>query len=65
MYFGNYKRVVYLAQRTDDALMAAAEQAASTLGLEYEYRFTGLEPFGSCLVDLNYVNARNGAEGQT
>lgn len=65
MYFGNYKRVVYLAQRTDDALMAAAEQAASTLGLEYEYRFTGLEPFGSCLVDLNYVDARNGAEGRT
>ena len=65
MYFGNYKRLVYLAQRSDDSLAEAAERAASTLGLEYEYRFTGLEPFGSCLVDFNHTDARTGAEGRT
>jgi len=40
-YFGNYKRLVYLAQTEDAALQEKAEQAAETLGLAYEYRFTG------------------------
>ena len=63
MYFGNYKRVVYLAQRTDDALMAA-EQAASTHGLS-AVPLHGSRAVRFLPVDLNYVNARNGAEGQT
>ncbi len=40
-YFGNYKRVVYLAQTEDKALREKAEQAAKKLGLDYEYRFVG------------------------
>lgn len=47
-YFGNYKRLVYLAQNPDDALRAGAERAAEALGLEYLYRDTaygGLEQF--------------------
>ena len=43
IYFGNYRRVVYLGQRNDLALRAAAERAADRLGLAFEYRFTGLE----------------------
>ncbi|MEK0084471.1 DUF1638 domain-containing protein [Benzoatithermus flavus] len=42
LYFGNYKRLVYLAQTEDPELRAAAEAAAERLGLAYEYRFTGL-----------------------
>lgn len=42
MYFGNYTRVVYLAQTEDAALQRAAQAAAARLGLRYEYRFTGL-----------------------
>ena len=47
-YFGNYRRLVHLAQTRDDALRGAARAAAERLGLEFEHRFTGygeLEPF--------------------
>jgi hypothetical protein len=40
-YFGNYERVVYLAQTDDAALDAAARAAAERLGLGYERRFVG------------------------
>ncbi len=41
MMFGNYHRLVYLAQTEDEELKARAEAAAARLGLAYEYRFTG------------------------
>jgi len=40
LYFGNYRRLVYLAQTDAPALRAKAEVAAARLGLVYEYRFT-------------------------
>jgi len=40
-YFGNYEKVVYLAQIEDPALDRIARAAAVRLGLAYEYRFTG------------------------
>jgi hypothetical protein len=41
-YFGNYARVVYLAQTRDPALVAKAREAADRLGLPLEVRHTGL-----------------------
>ena len=41
LYFGNYRRLVYLAQSDDKALRAAARRAAQRLGLKFEYRRTG------------------------
>ncbi len=41
LMFGNYRRVVYLAQTEDAALQAKARAAAERLGLAYEYRLTG------------------------
>lgn len=41
MYFGNYERLVYLAQTEDPKLDAAAQNAAQRLGLVYERRATG------------------------
>jgi hypothetical protein len=41
MYFGNYRKVVYLSQEEDPALQAKAREAAAFLGLAYEYRYTG------------------------
>jgi hypothetical protein len=41
-YFGNYRRVVFLAQTDDPALVAKAREAAAYLGLELEVRRTGL-----------------------
>ncbi|CDN54297.1 Hypothetical protein RG1141_CH19570 [Neorhizobium galegae bv. officinalis bv. officinalis str. HAMBI 1141] len=41
MYFGNYRKLVYLSQEEDEVLQEKARGAAEYLGLEYEYRFTG------------------------
>ncbi len=40
-YFGNYRKLVYLAQIGDDKLAAKAEEAAQRLKLDYVYRRTG------------------------
>ena len=40
-YFGNYRRLMHLAQTRDDTLRGAARAAAERLGLEFEHRFTG------------------------
>ena len=40
-YFGNYRRLVYLAQTDDPELTAKAEAAAARLGLAFERRSTG------------------------
>jgi hypothetical protein len=39
--FGNYRRLVYLAQTDDAALTARARGAAARVGLAFERRFTG------------------------
>ncbi len=39
--FGNYRKLVYLAQTRDAVLAAKAKQIAGRLGLAYEYRFSG------------------------
>lgn len=54
MMFGNYDRLIYLAQTDDPALDAKAEDAARRLGLRYIRRATG---YG----DLPGVLARLGA----
>ncbi|HEY1888375.1 MAG TPA: DUF1638 domain-containing protein [Roseiarcus sp.] len=41
-YFGNYRRVVHLAQFDDPDMETKAKAAAERLGLAYERRFTGL-----------------------
>jgi hypothetical protein len=40
-YFGNYEKLIYLAQTNDPELDKVAEAAAKLLGLTYERRFTG------------------------
>jgi hypothetical protein len=42
LYFGNYRRVVYLAQQPDPRLLAKARAAAARLGLAFEHRPTGM-----------------------
>lgn len=53
MYFGNYKRLVYLAQTDDASLQEKAKAAAEKLGLTYEYVFTDLGGLKSFLEDSN------------
>jgi hypothetical protein len=52
MYFGNYRRLVYLAQTDDPELMARAETAAARLGLAFEHRRTGHGQLGAAIQAL-------------
>ena len=56
MYFGNYKRLVYLAQSKDAHLQDKAQRAAQTLGLEYHYNWVG---FGGLNKILKTGHARS------
>jgi hypothetical protein len=42
LYFGNYRRLVFLAQTDDDGLTRVAQAAAVRLGVEFQRRFVGL-----------------------
>lgn len=48
-YFGNYRRVVYLAQTRSAALRAQAEAQAERLGLAFVYRWCGDRPLAGRL----------------
>lgn len=56
MMFGNYRRVVYLAQTDDpdqrEELTERARSAADLLGLGFEVRATGLAPFHDALTSI-------------
>ena len=52
MYFGNYEKLVYQAQTDDPALTEKAQQAADTLGLAFERRFTGYGDLKTTLASL-------------
>ncbi len=41
LYFGNYRRLLFLAQDDDPELRELAAEHARFLGLEYHYHFTG------------------------
>jgi hypothetical protein len=56
-YFGNYEKVVYLAQTNDPELDKVAEDAAKMLGLAYERRFTGYGDLPSSLAKASLVQA--------
>ena len=51
--FGNYRKLVYLAQVPDAGRMAAARSAAERLGLTFEYLVTG---YGGLEHSLKIVN---------
>jgi len=48
-YFGNYRRVIYLAQTPTEELLAMARQQAEYLGLEFRQQHTGLAPLNLVL----------------
>ena len=53
-YFGNYHRLVHLAQSDDADLDARARDAAAVLGLEHQRVMTGLGPFAA-VVDAAFT----------
>jgi hypothetical protein len=58
LYFGNYRRLVYLAQTDDPELTSRARDAAETLGLAFEHRFTGLGELGPAIAAFANVARR-------
>ena len=54
VYFGNYDRLIYLAQTEDPSLDQLAKESAARLGLAYERRFTG---YGDLFTVLSSVAA--------
>ena len=62
MYFGNYRRLVHLAQTRDEALAGAGRAAAERLGLEFEHRFTGYGGLESIL-ERAAAGTRSSPEG--
>jgi len=57
MYFGNYKKLIYLAQTDNPELIQMAQDAANKLNLEYEYKRTdygdlerGLQQFNESVI---------------
>ena len=57
-YFGNYRRLIYLAQSDDPELTARAEAAAVCLGLDFERRPTG---YGDLATSIQSVTAAGAA----
>ncbi|OGO52850.1 MAG: hypothetical protein A2Z32_06495 [Chloroflexi bacterium RBG_16_69_14] len=58
LYFGNYRRLVYLAQTDDPELTARARAAADHLGLSFERRLTG---FGELTMSIQDAAAAGAA----
>ena len=56
-YFGNYRRLVYLAQVDDPSLTRRAQAAAAALGLEFERLHTGYRELGEVLAHLTPAGA--------
>ena len=55
VYFGNYKKLVYLAQTESEHGRALGQSAADRLGLAFEYRLTG---YGELEGSLRQVNEK-------
>jgi hypothetical protein len=63
-YFGNYQRIVYLAQTDDPRLTEEARQAAERLGLDFERRYVGYGEMEPAIVAIGAsaaIRAERGA----
>jgi hypothetical protein len=63
LYFGNYRRLVYLAQSEDPDLLARARTAATRLGLSFEHRRTGYGELATAIRSLASVSPGRGRRG--
>ena len=52
LYFGNYRRLVYLSQFPNDKLIKKARTIADSMGWTFEHRHTGMGSLEHRLVDM-------------
>lgn len=55
MYFGNYTRMLYLAQTKNEERLQQARDAAESINLPLDIRYTGLQPLQSALQTIRVV----------
>jgi len=55
MYFGNYTRMLYLAQTENQERLAQATAAAESINLPLEVHYTGLQPIQHALQGIRVV----------
>jgi len=55
MYFGNYTRMLYLAQSENSERLEQAKKAAEAINLPLEVHYTGLQPLQHALQDIRVV----------
>jgi len=61
-YFGNYRKLVYLAQAPQPGACEQAQAIAARMGLDFEYRLTGYGTLGTALVAaVSLSEVRRGA----
>lgn len=53
MYFGHYRKLLYIAQSHDPDLIERARAAAARLGVEYEFYYGGSGELGTALEAFN------------
>lgn len=56
MYFGNYTRMLYLAQSENEERLEQAKNAAASIGLPLDVHYTGLRPLENALKDIRIVS---------
>ena len=64
LYFGNYRRLVHLAQTDDPTVEAKARRAAHILGLEFRTIHTGIDRLEAGVVSVAMGATRSGCEVQ-
>lgn len=62
LYFGNYRRLVYLSQTNDPGLLALARRAADRLGLAFEHRHTGYGELATSITAAAASTARHSTD---
>jgi len=55
MYFGNYTRMLYLAQTENNERLAQAQSAADAINLPLDVQYTGLKPLQHALEGIRIV----------
>jgi hypothetical protein len=65
IYFGNYKKLTYLAQVESAEKIAAGRAAAARLGLAFEYHVTGYGGLATSLEQANDITAQRGTTTST
>ncbi|NMG29439.1 DUF1638 domain-containing protein [Aromatoleum evansii] len=63
-YFGNYRRLVYLAQSEDAQLLEQARDAARRLDLEFHHQFTGYGDLEGAVVRFHRQPGRDARREQ-